>query len=723
MIKSYEIKIKGVVQGVGFRPFVYQLATSLDLNGEVYNDGSGVVININASVKELGSFLSSLRDLSPPLSRIDSISYKEIYLSIFDDFKIQISEKLNNKTTLLPPDLSICSECEKELFDPKNRRYLHPFITCTDCGVRYSIIKTLPYDRKNTSMSSFKMCKECESEYSDPTSRRYHAQPIGCHECGATLTKSIDEIVADINDGKIVAIKGVGGYHLVCDAQNDKAIQTLRERKNRPSKPFAVMVKDLDMAKEFAFVNDKESLVLSSNKRPIVILYSKNRLSNLVAPDISKIGLMLPYTPLHLLLLDKLNSPIIATSANLSDEPICTNSDEIKSLNKIYDTLLDHDREIINSCDDSVVMVVKKKIITLRRARGYAPSAIKLPFMLKKKILALGANQKSTVAIGFDDNVILSPHIGDLGSISSQEHFDKNIQTLIRLYDFNPDVVVCDKHPNYISTKYAKEKFENFSTIQHHYAHIAGVMAQKGIKERVLGVAFDGTGYGDDGTLWGGEFLVCDYENYERVAHLRSFKLLGSKKAIKEPRRVALSLLFDLFGKDAIKLDNPTIKAFSKLELETLYIAWQKGLNAPFSSSMGRLFDAISSLLGVVQVMSFEGESGMLLEEYFDESIKGSYKFVVKDRVIDFLPMVEELIDESDQKIAVTKFFNTIVKMIESIKKSYDLPMVLGGGVFQNRVLLKLLLEKFPDLIIADKIPPNDGSIALGQIATIKNPL
>jgi hydrogenase maturation protein HypF len=716
MTKSYKIIIKGVVQGVGFRPFIYKLATSFNLKGEVYNDSSGVVIKIRATVRELGRFLSSIKEDAPPLAKIESLSYKEIDDFKVDEFKILSSKAQDQKSTLLPPDLSICKECQRELFDKSDRRYLHPFITCTNCGVRYSIIKTLPYDRENTSMSSFKMCKECEAEYNDPNSRRYHAQPIGCHKCGASLTKSIDEIISSIKDSKIVAIKGVGGYHLVCDAQNDKAIKTLRERKNRPKKPFALMVKDMNMAKEFAYISDKEELVLSSNKRAIVLLRSKNILSPLIAPNISKIGLMLPYTPLHLLLLEKLNSPIIATSANLSDEPIAKDSDEIKRLDHIYDMLLDHDREIVNSCDDSVVMVVDDKEIVLRRARGYAPSSIKLPFKLQNRVLALGADQKNTVAIGFDDNVILSPHVGDLKSISSLNHYKTHIKTLKRVYDFTPDIVVCDKHPNYQSSNFAKENFKDLKTIQHHYAHILSTMAQNGINSKVLGVAFDGTGYGDDGTLWGGEFLVCNYDGYERVAHLKSFKLLGGERAIREPRRVALSLLFDIYKMDALSLDNPTIKSFSKAELETLYIAWNRSINAPLSSSMGRLFDAISSLLGIVQVMSFEAESGMLMEEYYDESIKDSYEFVVDDKVIDFLPMLKQLLNESDIKVAVSKFFNTIVEMIVTIKKEYDLPLVLGGGVFQNRVLLDLILKTYPEVIIPKDLPPNDGGLSLGQI-------
>jgi hydrogenase maturation protein HypF len=526
----------------------------------------------------------------------------------------------------------------------------------------------------------------------------------------------IDKAVDYLEEGKVLAIKGVGGYHLVCDATNDDAIKNLRERKHRPSKPFAVMVKDIKVAKELAYIDFQEEKLLTSKERPIVLLKSKQNLGYKVAPNISKIGLFLPYTPLHLLILHKLDRPLVATSANVTDDPICTTIESLKKLEGVYDYVLDHDREIVNGCDDSVAMVVEDQTIMLRRARGYAPSAVKLPFKLDKNILALGANQKSTIAIGFEDEVILSPHIGDLESIESVEYFHKNIQTLKRVYDFKPDLVMHDKHPNYESTKYAKQNYKVTKEVQHHHAHILGVMAEKKLEGKVLGVSFDGTGYGDDGTLWGGEFLVCDYKGFERVAHFKEFKLLGGAKAIKEPKRVALSLLFDLYGEEALNMKNPTTEAFSQNELKTQFTMWQKGLNAPISSSCGRIFDAISSLTGVCQVMSFEGESGMLLEELYDESVTTHYKFFVKDGVINFLSIIEAILKESDKNIAISKFFNTLVAVIKMMHKKYDLPLVFSGGVFQNRVLLELILKQIPKAILPKEIPPNDGGVALGQI-------
>ena len=430
---------------------------------------------------------------------------------------------------------------------------------------------------------------------------------------------------------------------------------------------------------------------------------------------------------MHLLILTKLNRPLVATSANITDEPLATNRESIEKLSNVYDFLLDHNREIVNGCDDSVAMVVKGQTIMLRRARGYAPVKVELPFRLDKKVLAMGANQKSTIAIGFDNQVILSPHIGDLDSISSVEYYKKNIESLKRIYGFEPEVIAYDKHPNYESTKVANQLLTlNPSLltqkVQHHYAHILGVMAEKQIKGKVFGVAFDGTGYGDDGNLWGGEFMVCDYEGYERVSHLNYFKLLGGAKAIKEPKRVALSLLFECYGDEVFELETPTIKAFTQQELKTQYIMWKKGLNAPLSSSVGRLFDAVASLTDVCQVMSFEGESGMRLEELYSDSVEGVYSFGYKNRVIDVLPMIKEIVKESSQEVAISKFFHTLVAIVEAVYEPYDLPLVLSGGVFQNRVLLELLFERFPNAVIGNKIPPNDGGIALGQVVAGKSP-
>ncbi len=738
---TYKVNITGTVQGVGFRPFIYALAKRYLLTGTVSNNARGVEIVLNTDALTFRQFLTAIEYETPSLATIDNIEHEEIPYRAFDDFHIIQTEETGEVTVNIPPDVSICTECEKELFDPANRRFSYPFISCAHCGVRYSIIYNLPYDRPYTSMKFFKMCKMCEEEYNNPLDRRYHAQPIGCHQCGPALelrgnkeegrgmvgrsvlttTNMIEKTVQLLLDGNIVAVKGVGGYHLMCDATNEEAVAKLRKRKQRPTKPFAVMVKDMSIAHTLAQISEMEERLLTSKERPIVLLQSKGKHTGLalqVAPNISRIGLFLPYTPLHLLILDRLKRPLVATSANVTDEPICTTLKELEKLQGVYDYVLEHNRDIVNGCDDSVVMVVEGQMVMLRRARGYAPVRVTLPFDLKHKVLALGANQKSTIAIGFDNQAILSPHIGDLESIGSVEYYKKNIETLERIYRFKADIIAHDIHPQYESTKYAKRCVgkRTLREVQHHHAHIMGVMAEKGITGKVFGVAFDGTGYGDDGKLWGGEFMVCDYDGYERVAHLEYFKLLGGAKAIKEPRRVALGFLFALYGEDVFSLNNPTTNAFSPVELKTHFIAWQKGLNAPESSSIGRLFDAVASLLGVSQVMSFEGESGLLLEELYESSVKGYYDFGYDDGKIDVLPMLAEVLAEDETRVAVSKFFHTLVEMIALVYKPYDLPLVLSGGVFQNRVLLALILQRFPRAIIAHTIPPNDGGIALGQI-------
>jgi len=737
---TYKVNIKGTVQGVGFRPFIYALSQRHLLCGTVSNNSKGVEIYLNADSFTFKQFLIAIEYEYPPLASIQSIAYEEITYTDFVDFKIIETQNEGAVSVNIPPDVSICSQCEDELFNPNNRRYEYPFITCTHCGVRYSIIYDLPYDRDQTSMKFFVMCESCEAEYNNPLDRRYHAQPIGCHDCGPRVqlmdntghcinTKDpISETASLIQAGNILAVKGVGGYHLMCDANNEIAIAKLRERKHRPTKPFAVMVNDIKMAKELAYISKEEEALLLSKERPIVILKMKTDTPKLISVNISRIGLFLPYTPLHLLLLNKVKSPLIATSANITDEPICSSLETLEKLQGVYDYVLEHNRDIVNACDDSVIMLVKNQKIMLRRARGYAPSSITLPFTLKDKILAMGANQKSTLAIGFDNQVILSPHIGDLNGISSVQYYERTIETLERIYKFEANVIAYDKHPKYESTKIAHKIQEKSASIishevQHHYAHILAVMAEKKMQGKVFGIAFDGTGYGDDGKLWGGEFMICDENNYERIAHIQYFKLLGGAKAIKEPRRVALSFLFSLYEEEVFSLNNATTNAFTSIELRAYYTAWKKGLNAPLTSSVGRLFDGVASLLGICQIMSFEGESGMLLQEYFDPLIEGFYPFSYSQGKIDPLPFIKEMLEEKEKHIAVSKFFHTLVEMVARVYEPYDLPMVLSGGVFQNSILLELLLQRFDHAIISNTVPPNDGAIALGQVMAAVNRL
>ena len=732
---TFSIEIRGVVQGVGFRPFIYNLAYSMKLKGCVSNNGYGVLILVESSKDKLDEFIQLIEVNKPPLSEIESINISEVKVKqSFKDFTIEKSKNSKKLISLIPADVAMCQECQDELEDKNNRRYSYPFITCTNCGPRYSIIKNLPYDRKNTSMAKFKMCKKCQDEYENPKDRRYHAQPIGCFECGPRISlldnsgnqievKSVvKEVVRFIADGKIVAIKGVGGYHLVCDARNDKTVKLLRERKKRPSKPFAVMAKDIDMSNSIATISAKEEELLRSNKRPVVLLEKNGNqlLCGAVAPKIKQVGVFLAYTPLHFMILEKLNFPLVATSANFSGEPLCINSDEIMKLSNIWDYCLDHDREILNSCDDSVLFVENEKIFMLRSARGYSPTYLKLPQKTEKKILCLGANQKSTVTITIDDKAVISPYIGDLKGLSSIKHFKSHIKTLKRIYNFEPDVIVCDKHPHYESTKFAyelKAKNDNLKLIevQHHYAHILATMGLNNITSKVLGVSFDGTGYGDDGNLWGGEFLVCDYSGYKRVGHFKYFRLLGGEKAIKEPRRVALSFLFEIYGEDTLELNNHTTASFPKQELNLLYQVWKKGLNSPLSSSCGRLFDSVASILDIIHVCSYEGESGLLLESLYDENIKDYYEFSIDNAQIDFSIIFKQILEEKEATVAVSKFFNTLIEIIYDMSKKYDLPLVLSGGVFQNRVLIRLIIKKIPDVILPSEFVSNDSAISYGQ--------
>ena len=752
----FEIEIRGVVQGVGFRPFIYKLASSMQLLGFVSNSDYGVYITVESSKNSVDEFIKQIRIQKPQLSEIESIRASTIKDNeIFSDFSIKESRCSSKLSLMIPSDIAICQECREELEDRSNRRYQYPFISCVNCGPRFSIIKNLPYDRDKTSMERFPMCKKCEQEYTNPKDRRYHAQPIGCFECGPKLSlldsqfkeieseNIIDKVVTLIKSGKIVAIKGVGGYHLVCDATNDETMKLLRERKQRASKPFAVMIKSINTIKEIAEVNAKEQELLSSNKKPIVLLKKKksNYLSNLVAPDVNQVGLFLPPTPLHYLILQKLKTPIVATSANISGEPISSTNEEILKLSHIWDYVLENDRDIVNSCDDSVLFVENDTTFLLRNARGYAPVYFKLLKPLKKKVLCLGANQKSTVAITIDDRVILSPYIGDLDGLSSIKHFKSHIDTLKRVYSFEPEVVVCDKHPNYESTKFAFELKEQkpdleLIQVQHHYAHVLATMGVNDIDSKVLGVSFDGTGYGDDkvngearegalgyGNIWGGEFFVCDRKSYERVANFKEFRLLGGKMAIKEPRRVALSFLFNLYGEEVFELKNSVTDSFLEYELKTLYIAWQKGLNSPLTSSCGRLFDCVASLLDVVQICSYEGESGLLLESFYDETIDDSFNFSIDNGVIDFNEVVLQIMKEKSKTIAVSKFFNSIIEIIYKVSKEYDLPVVLSGGVFQNRVLLRIIMKKMPNAILAKEFVSNDSAIAYGQAIAVANSL
>lgn len=724
----YRYSIKGIVQGVGFRPFIYKLASELHLKGFVYNDSMGVIIELEGKVKEIEIFDERFIDELPPLAHIDNFEKHPIPLENSSNFKIIHSNDTNSKTTLVSPDIKICKECLDDI--KKEKKYQNYFSTnCTNCGPRYSIIKTLPYDRKNTSMEEFTMCESCQKEYTDPLNRRYHAQPISCTECGpklslykkGTLVSSNDlykEIAHLIKDGHILAIKGVGGFHIVCDATNNQAIQQLRTYKNRPAKPFALMCKDIEQIESFATINTIENQLLVSKEAPIVILDKKqtSKISQYTAPNISKIGCFLPTTALHFLLFEYLNNPIVATSANLGGEPIITSKEDIEQKLPFIEYIVDFNREIINAIDDSLIQVIADKPSMLRLARGYAPKVIKLPFKINKKLLAVGANAKSTISIAFEDTIIISPYIGDLDSLVSFEYFERTIQTFQRFYDFEPDLIVHDLHPNHESTKWALNQGKETQAIQHHLAHIYALKAEYNLQDKpYLGFSFDGTGYGTDHTLWGGEVFISD----ERVYTFKPIKLIGGTKAIKEPRRIALAMLFEKYSlEELLELELPTVKAFTQSELKLLYQSYQKDINCFETSSVGRLFDGIASFSDIIQTISYEGESGLLIESNYDQNINDTFEYCIKDNIID-IKIVEYITTNPSPKQQLSSMLiNTLSKIIVDISSKHDLDIYLSGGVFQNKTLLEKtlwLLQNNKKVYTNRMIPTNDAGISLGQ--------
>ena len=738
--KRIKVEVKGLVQGVGFRPFVYNLARKCNLNGFVLNSGAGVTLEVEGIMQNIDTFMELFSKNNPPLSKIDALSVNDIELQNDTSFEI-LNSVQNSITTIVAADTALCADCEAEMQDKNNRRYLYPFINCTNCGPRYSIINKLPYDRKNTSMYKFTMCKRCEKEYKDPTNRRYHAQPISCYDCGPKLKfinlkndniidlqESITSTCKMIKEGKTVAIKGIGGFHLVCDARNDDAVAALRLSKDRPLKPFAIMFKNLAAIEEVAYLTQKDRALLLSQPRPIVIVQKKqtNILSDLVAPQLDRIGVLLAYTPLHHLILAELNHPIVATSANMSDEPIMKTEQEIVSkLSLLTKYILTFDRDILNACDDSLATNLESQTLFLRLARGYTPKNFIFKKETKKKVLAVGANQKNTISLAFDNYIVSSPHIGDLNSIEAFEYFLETVNTFKRFYNFEPDIIVCDKHPNYETTKWAKALQTKSSAIeliqlQHHYAHALACMAEYNLDEEVLAFCFDGTGYGDDGSLWGGEVLIADAHAYERVYSFKEMKLLGSEKAIKNPKRIALALLFELYTlEEVLELQLPLLNAFSSQEIKSYHILYSKNINSVATSSVGRLFDALFAFMGNIDEISFEGQSGLQMEvNAANSTTKEVYSYTIEGKIINYDAMIKELVH--DNKDIAMKFINTLAKIVVEISdKHATLAVVLCGGVFQNKLLcnrvISLLHEKKRQYYIQENTPVNDGSISLGQ--------
>jgi len=757
------ISVHGIVQGVGFRPFVYRLATDLNLKGWVCNTSEDVRIEIEGEREAIEQFCLELRMKAPPLACIEDIAITYHHPVSYKDFEIRGSLATKGKYQLISPDIATCQACLSELLDPNDRRYRYPFINCTNCGPRFTIIDDMPYDRPKTTMRYFQMCPQCQAEYDNPLDRRFHAQPNACPECGPRV-ELIDnqgnalpcpDAVASagqlLRAGKIIAIKGLGGFLLACDASNGKAVKTLRQRKRRSSKPFAIMVTNIDEAKKQCYVSQEEEKLLTSPQSPIVLMKWKesSSVSREVAPNLQYLGAMLPYTPLHHILLRDTQLPLVMTSGNLSEEPIAKDNDEALSrLSGIADNFLVHNRNIYSRYDDSVAIVEKGTSQLIRRARSYAPYPIPLQFGAKQ-VLGCGAEVKNTFCLTRDNYAFLSQHIGDMENIETLEHFADTISLYKRLFHIEPVIIAHDLHPDYLATKYAQELGNSgikLIPVQHHHAHIVSCMADNGVQSPVIGVAFDGTGLGSDGRIWGGEFLVADYRNFQRVGHLEYLPLPGGDAATRKPYRIAIAYVLSLLGEGALSQGLPVMEDISKGEIEIIRRQIERGLNSPLTSSMGRLFDAISALIGVRGEIDYEGQAAVELEmtayKARPEPNKGTnyeegYPYHIVEsggiRIVKLGDLLSAVVEELHQDVSKARisvnFHNTIAQMINQMCQLINSEtgineVALSGGVFQNRLLLNKtvsLLEKDGFQVFTHKqVPCNDGGISLGQ-AVIAN--
>ncbi|MBC7963428.1 MAG: carbamoyltransferase HypF [Steroidobacteraceae bacterium] len=770
--------IGGIVQGVGFRPFVFKIARKLDLVGWVRNTPAGVEIEIQGSGAGLVAFDKALASDLPPLAVISSHVREDIALAADSDFSILASAG-GDPAIQIAPDSAVCPDCLEELFDPADRRYRYPFITCTNCGPRYSIITGIPYDRPKTTMAAFPLCCDCLTEYRDPMDRRFHAQPIACPVCGpqmrlipsplpnppppgegvkllppagegweggeVTGDSAIRQAAELLKEGKILAIKGIGGYHLAVDACNPQAVARLREHKKRDEKPFAVMAADLATAHRLALLDETEKRLLASPESPIVIVRKQpdSPLSELVAPANGWVGLMLPYAPLHHLIMRDNFQALVMTSGNISDEPVAFQDDDaLIRLAEIADYFLTHDRPIHIRSDDSVMRVFQGRPLFYRRARGYAPRAVRLPFR-SRPILAVGAELKSAVCLADRDRAFLSQHIGDLQNYVTCDSFRHTIKHLSGILQIRPEIVACDQHPDYLSTRFAEECGLPLVKVQHHHAHLAACMAENGLEGKVLGVILDGTGYGSDGTIWGGEFLVGGYSGYQRAAHFRPIPLPGGDAAVREPWRMALSYLHGAIGIDAFSMDHPIAKRLKNHEKSLFASMLQRGINSPLTSSCGRLFDAVAALLNIRHSVSYDGQAAIELEALAEtaegeeaglyQGVDYTYRIVSNESKpiqLDFSPIFPEILAEMQAGIrtaVISRRFHAtvasaVVEVCLQIGKSTSLDrVVLSGGVFQNRLLSELvytpLVSQGIEVFTQRLVPPNDGGIALGQAA------
>ncbi|MCW0506805.1 carbamoyltransferase HypF [Aeromonas piscicola] len=769
-----EFHIDGIVQGVGFRPFVYGLALRHGLTGYVLNDANGVTIGAEGSPEQLAAFARELRELAPPLSRIDHFSERELPRDHDHDhnpdydgqFHIKASQQQSAATVAISPDQGMCEACAHDVANPADRHHHYPFTNCTHCGPRYTIIRRLPYDRPHTAMAGFAMCPRCAAAYENPLDRRYHAQPVSCPGCGPHLSwrsgkgdalvereDALQAAARALQAGALIAVKGMGGYHLICDARNEQSVARLRKLKRRARKPLAVMMGSLAEAKLHVTGSAEEWKLLASQARPITLLRKRKNddrlsgsrpsaapLADGIAPGIPYLGVMLPYTPLHQLLLDACAIPLVATSANGRGSPILIECDAVvRELGGDIDGILDHNRPILHPCDDSLMQWAGGRRQTLRLARGYAPCTPSLKQAVKVPLLAVGAQQKNQLALAFGRQRIYSPYIGDLHSLPMQSHFEQTLATFRDLYDLKPELLVSDRHPGYLSHQWAKgycrEHNATHIEVQHHHAHLLAVMAEHDITGPVLGVAFDGTGLGDDGTLWGGELLLADVKGFTRVAHLRPFKLIGGEAAIREPVRQLLGLLFESYDLEQIRaLDIPLINTLPPERISNLHQLWHLGRNAPYTSSIGRLFDAVAALLGLVDTPDYEGEAGLLLEaatlQLTPDELPfplafGLHQSAEGPLLIEWAELLNLLISEQSKGTSTASlaagFIHAISKLVVALAERFPgYPVALGGGVFQNRVLMDQLVPGLEaagrQVLTSETLPLNDGGIAAGQL-------
>lgn len=778
--ETLEIRVRGVVQGVGFRPTVWRLARECGLSGHVFNDGDCVLIQTSGDPVSLQEFCKRLTDEAPPLARIDSIETSALTeVPLPAAFMIVESRNGASRTNVVP-DAAHCDACREETLSPFERRYRYPFTNCTHCGPRFSIIQGVPYDRAQTTMREFLVCEECAREYEDPADRRFHAQPVACHKCGPgawlerldgravsfdqfSMLDDVDAVTGLMQKGEIVAIKGIGGFHLACDATNAEAVEKLRSRKERDARPFALMARDIEMIERYCTVLDTEAALLRSPAAPIVLLNADGeaKLPEAIAPGLDTLGFMLPYTPLHLLTLRRMNRPVVMTSGNLSGEPQITDDCEVGNrLSSIADYALFHNREIANRIDDSVVRIMAGAPRILRRARGYVPSTIALPsgFESAPDLLAMGAELKSTFCLLKDGSAILSQHQGDLEDARTFDDYQKNLHLFTKLFDHHPSQIVIDAHPDYLSTKLgleiAQEERLPVVTVQHHHAHIASCMAENGVapdSPPILGIALDGLGYGDDGTIWGGEFLLADYRDYQRLGMFKPVAMIGGAQAIREPWRNIYAHLTAEMGWTRFAMDYDELELhrfLSSKPIATLDQMLKRGVNTPLASSCGRLFDAVAAAIGFAREQAdFEGQGAMMLEAAIspealeDGSEEAAYPFAVPNLDGDGLPYIEpvpmwqallgDLILKTPVPVMAARFHKglarAIVGMVRKLARmnSPDGPrfnqVALSGGCFQNKVLLELTIAGLHshgfEVLTQSRIPANDGGIALGQAA------